>query len=131
MHTFCGNHQNQQSSQRAVIQSTVFFPTKAIPPPLWNACNFVLQYNFKIAQITGSVNKTRDFLSRLELKVMEKKTRLKIREDVQTTPIEVTTSTSDVADEEQFFFTQAKGEDDTEKQALKGKSNLRKWQQNN
>ena len=34
------------------------------------------------------------------------KIRLKIREDIQTTTIEVTTSSSDVADEEQVFFTQ-------------------------
>ena len=33
--------------------------------------------------------------------------RLKIREDIQATPIDVTTSSSDVADEEHFFFTQA------------------------
>ena len=83
---------------------TRFFQTKAIPPALWNACDYVLQFNFKIGQIAGSVNTAADFLSRLELKVTEK-IRLKIREDIQTTPIEVTTSSSDVADEEQFFFT--------------------------
>ena len=27
---------------------TRFFQTKVIPPPLWNACNFVLQFNFTI-----------------------------------------------------------------------------------
>ena len=84
---------------------TRFFQTKAIPPSLWNACDYVLQFNFKIAHIAGSVNTAADFLSRLELKVTEK-IHLKIREDVQTTPIEVSTSSSDVADEEQFFFTQ-------------------------
>ena len=66
----------------------------------------MLRFIFKIAHIAGSVNAAADFLSRLELKVTEK-IRLKIREDIQTTPIEVTTSSSDVADEEQFFFTQA------------------------
>ena len=83
---------------------TRFFQTKAIPPSLWNACDYVLQFNFKIAHIAGSVNTAADFFSRLELKVTEK-IRLKIREDVQTTPIEVTTSTSDVADEKQFICT--------------------------
>ena len=78
---------------------TRFFQTKAIPPSLWNACDYVLQFNFKIAHIAGSVNTAADFLSRLELKVTER-IRLKIREDVQKTPIEVTTSSSDVADEE-------------------------------
>ena len=75
-----------------------FFQTKAIPPALWNACDYVLQFNFKIAHIAGSVNTAADFLSRLELKVTEK-IRLKIREDIHTTPIEVNTSSSDVADE--------------------------------
>ena len=84
---------------------TGFFETKAIPPSLWNACDYVLQFNFKIAHTTGSVNTAVDFLSWLELKVTEK-IRLKTREDVQTTPIEVTTSSSVVADEEQFFFSQ-------------------------
>ena len=40
---------------------TRFFQTKAIPPPLWNACEYVLQFNFKIAHIAGSVNTTADF----------------------------------------------------------------------
>ena len=88
---------------------TRFFQTKAIPPALWNACGYVLEFNFKIAHIAGSVNTAADFLSRLEVKVTEK-TRLKIREDIHTTPIEVTTSSSDVADEEKFLFTHA---DDT------------------
>ena len=94
---------------------TRFFQTKAIPSSLWNACDYVLQFNFKIAHIAGSVNRAADFLSRLELKVTEK-IHLKIREDVQTTPIEVSTSSSDVADEEQFFFTQTSDQDETEKQ---------------
>ena len=99
---------------------TRFFHTKAILPSLWNACDYVLQFNFKTAHVAGSVNTTADFLSRLELKVKEK-IRLKIREDVQTSPIEVTTSSSDVADEEQFFFAQADGEDETEELTLERK----------
>ena len=51
---------------------------------------------------------------------------LKVREDVQTTPIEVSTSSSDVANEEQFFFTQADGQDDTEEQILQRKEQSRK-----
>ena len=96
---------------------TRLFQTKAIPPSLWNASDYVLQFNFKIAHIAGSINAAPDFLSRLELKVMEKN-HLKIREDIQTTPIEVSTSSSDVADEEQFFFTQTNGHDATEEQIL-------------
>ena len=92
---------------------THFFQTKAIPPSLWNASDYVLQLNFKIAHIAGSVNTAADFFFRLELKVTEK-IHLRIREDVQTTPIEVTKCSSDVADEEKFFFTQADGQDETE-----------------
>ena len=90
-----------------------------------DACDPVLQFNFKIAHIAGSVNTAADFLSRLELTVTEK-IRLRIREDVQTTPIEVTTSSSDVADEEQFFFAQADGKDETEEQTLERKEQSRK-----
>ena len=103
---------------------TRFFQTKAILPILWNACDYVLQFNFKIAHIAGSVNTAADFLSRQELKVTER-IRLKIREEVQTTPIEVTTSSSDVADEEQFFFTHTDDQDETEKQILQRKEQSR------
>ena len=96
---------------------TRIFQTKAIPPSLWNACDYVLQFNFKIGHIAGSVSTAADFLLRLELKVTEK-IHLKIREDVQTTPIEVSTSSSDVADEEHFFFTQKDSQNENEEQIL-------------
>ena len=92
---------------------------------MWNACDYVLQFNFKAAHVAGSVNTAADSFSRLELKVT-KKIHLKIREDVQTTPIKVTTSLSDVADEEQFFFPQTDGEDETEEQTLERKQQSRK-----
>ena len=112
---------------------TRFFQTKAIPPALWNACDYVLQFNIKIAHIAGSVNTAAEFLSRLELKVTEK-IRLKIREDIQKTPIEVTTSSSDVADEEQIFFTSADGAKESEEQTLERKEqsrqNAKQWAAN-
>ena len=112
---------------------TRFFQTKAIPPALWNACDYVLQFNFKTAHIAGSINTAADFLSRLELKVTEK-IRLKIREDIQTTPIEVTTSSSDVADEEQIFFTHADDAKESEAQTLERKEqsrqNAKQWAAN-
>ena len=95
---------------------TRFFQTKAIPPALWNACDYVLQFNFKIAHIAGSVNTAADFLSRLELKVTEK-IRLKIREDIHTTPIEV-------------FFTHADEAKESEEQTLERKRNRDKIQSN-
>ena len=103
---------------------TRFFQTKAIPPALWIACDYVLQFNFKTAHIAGSVNPAADFLSTLELKVTEK-TRLKIGEYFQKTPIEVTTSSSDVTDEEQLFFTQAANNDGSEEQTLERKEQSR------
>ena len=104
---------------------TRLFQTKAFPPSLWNACDYVLQLNFKIAHIAGSVNTAADFLSRLELKIPEK-IHLKIREDVQTTPIEVSKTSSDVADEEQFFFTQTDSQDETEERILERKKQSQK-----
>ena len=85
----------------------------------------MLQFNFKIAHIAGSVNTAADFLSRLELKVTEK-IHLKIREDEQTTPIEVSTTSSDVADEEQFLFTQTDSRGKTEEQILQRKEQSQK-----
>ena len=102
---------------------TRFFKSKAIPPANWNTCDYVLQFNFKIAHIAGAVNTTADFLSRIERKVTEK-ILVKIREDIQTTPIEVTTSSSDVADEEQFFFTQADKNYGSDKQTLERKRTI-------
>ena len=99
---------------------TRFFQTKAIPPALWNAFDYVLQFNFKTAHLAGSVNTAADFLSRLELKVTEK-IRLKTREDINTRPIEMTTSSSDVADEEHFFFTHADDTNESEEQTLERK----------
>ena len=112
---------------------THFFQTKAIPPALRNACDYVLQFNSKIQHFAGSVNTAADFLSRLELKVTEK-IRLKIREDVHTTPIEVTNSSSDVADEEQIFFTHADDGKESEEQTLERKEqsrqNAKRWAAN-
>ena len=97
---------------------TRFFQTKAIPPSPWKSCDYVLQFNFKTAHIAGSVNTAADFFSRLEAKVTEK-IHLKVREDVETTPIEVSLSCSDVADEEQFFFRQTDdGRNETDEQIL-------------
>ena len=53
----------------------------------------------------------------MEMKVTEK-LRLKVRQDVQTTPIEFRTISLDVADEENFSSTQVDGEDETEEPTL-------------
>ena len=112
---------------------TRFFQTKAIPPALWNACDYVFPFDFKIAHIAGSVITSVDFLTRLELKVTEK-IRLKIRGDIHTTTIEVTTSSSDIAGEEQFFFTHADDSNESEEQTLErkeqSKRNAKQWAAN-
>ena len=82
---------------------TRFFQTKMIPPPLWNACDFVLQFNFTIAHIPGKMSTTADFLSRLVMDPNEKII-LKIREDIPTQPIEVNIEPTGIAQKETFFF---------------------------
>ena len=82
---------------------TRFFQTKMIPPPLWNACDFVLQFNFTIAHIPGKMNTAADFLSRLEMDPNEKVI-LKIREDIPTKPIDVNIESTGIAQEETVFF---------------------------
>ena len=88
-----------------------------------------MQFNFKIAQNAGAVNKATDFLSRLEFKVTEK-IRLKNREDVQATHIEVTTSSAEVADEKLFFFTQTDDEKETKEQTYTKKNSTEKMPPN-
>ena len=90
----------------------------------------MLQYNFKIAQSVSWVNTAADFFFRLEPKVKEKM-RLKLREEVQSTSIEVTISSPDVTDEEQFFFTQAHKNDESEERTFERKKhsgqNAKQW----
>ena len=92
-----------------------FFQTKMIPPPLWNACDFVLQFNFTIAHIPGKMNTAADFLSRLEMNPNEKII-LKITEDIPTKPIEVNIESTGIAQEEQVFFDLTDQQETTEKE---------------
>ena len=73
----------------------------------------MLQFQFKIARIAGSAKTATDFFFRQALKITEN-LRLQIRDDIQKKPIEVTTSSSDVTDKEQFFFTQADKKDESD-----------------
>ena len=92
---------------------TRFFQTKLIHPPLWNACDFVLRFNFTIAHIPGKTNTAADFLSRLEMDPNEK-IFLKIREDIPTKPIEVNIESSGIAQEEPVFVDTTDQEKTTE-----------------
>ena len=40
---------------------TRFFRIEMLPPPLWNACDLVLQFNFTIAHIPGKMNTAAEF----------------------------------------------------------------------
>ena len=82
---------------------TRFFLIKAIPPTLWNACDYVLQFNFHIMHVAGTQNTAADFLSRIDLNPKEK-VELKIRNDITIQPIQVNLQSTDVADEEQLLF---------------------------
>ena len=46
---------------------TRFFQTEITPPPLWNACDYVIQYSFVKGHAAGTMNKAIDFLSRAEV----------------------------------------------------------------
>ena len=94
---------------------TRFFQTKMIPPPLWNACDFVLQFNFTIAHIPGKMNTAADLLSRLE-KDPNEKIFLKIREDIPTKPIEVNIESTGIAQEGQVFHDPTDPQETTEKE---------------
>ena len=80
-----------------------FFQTKMIPPPLLNACDFVWQLNFTIANIPGKNNTAADFLSSLEIDPNEKII-LNVREDIPTQPIELNIESTGIALEEPVFF---------------------------
>ena len=56
-----------------------FFQKKTIPPALWNACDYVLQFKFRIMHVAGSQNAAGDFLSRLELTPKKSITKAKRR----------------------------------------------------
>ena len=62
---------------------------------------------------------------------MTEKIRLKFREDFQSTPIEVTTPSSDVAAEEQVFFIQAHNENESDEQTTEreeqSRQNAKYW----
>ena len=102
---------------------TRFFQTKIIPPPLWNACDFVIQFNFVIAHIPGKNNTAADYLSRMEMDPTEKLV-LKIREDVETRPIEINVQSAGVSEEEQVFFTEE--DNKTEQQIWERKQQSKK-----
>ena len=82
-----------------------FFQTKTLPPTLWNAWDYVIQFKIIIAHIPRESNSAADYLFQLEVSP-KKKLFLRIREDIQTTPIDLHVQSAGVTKEEYFFFTE-------------------------
>ena len=101
---------------------TRFFQAKMIPPALWNACDYVLQYNFVIAHVAGSMNTAADFLSRTEVDPTGK-LEMTIRNDIHTKAIEVNIQSTGTVDEEQIYILQEDEID--ENQLWEEKQNIR------
>ena len=101
---------------------TQFFQTKTIPPSLWNACDYVIQFIFTIAHIPGKNNTAADYLSRLESSPKEKLI-LRIRELIPTTPTELHVQSAGVAEEEQTYYTD--DDDETEEEIWQRKQRAR------
>ena len=101
---------------------TTFFQTKIIPPALWYACDYVIQFTFVIAHIPGKNNTAADYLSRIEMDPKEKVIP-KILEDIETKLIEVNIQSTGVAEQEQVFFTEH--DDETEEQIRERKQQSR------
>ena len=93
-----------------------------IPPALWNACDYVLQYNFVIAHVAGSTNTAADFLSRTEVDSTEK-LKMAIRNDIYTKAIEVNIQSSGIVEEEQIYV--LPDEEIDENQLWEEKQNIR------
>ena len=83
----------------------------------------MIQFNFVIAHIPGAQNTAADYLSRLEADPQDKLV-MKIREDVQTLPIEINVQSAGVSQEEQIFYTN--DDDETEEQYWARKETIRK-----
>ena len=89
-----------KTDRKSVTRS---FQTKVNTPHLWNACDFVLQFNSTIAHIPEKMYSAADFFSRLEM-VPNEKIILLIREDIPIKPIEMNLELTGIAQEEPVFF---------------------------
>ena len=104
-----GDDHTKPSTESTLVNRSVtrFFQTKTRPVALWNACDYVLKIKFRIRHVAGSQNTAADFLSRLKLTPKEQ-VQLKIRDDILTSTMEVSSQSTDVADENNFSSYQMK-----------------------
>ena len=98
-----------------------FFQTKIIPPTLWNACDYVIQFNFTIAHIPGKNKTAAEFVTPRSLS--KRKLILRIWEDILTTPIELNVQSAGVIEEDQILFTD--DNEETEEQIWQQKKDAR------
>ena len=96
-----------------------------IPPPLRNACDFVLQFNLTTAHIPWKTNTAADFSIRLKMDPNEK-INLKNREDVPTKPIEVNIESRGIAKGKLVFFDPTDQQETTEKELWERKKEVQK-----
>ena len=82
---------------------TRFLQAKMIPPALWNARDYVFQYNFVITHVAGSMNTAADFLSRSEVDPTEK-LEMTIRNNIHTKAIEVNIQSTGMVEEEPLYI---------------------------
>ena len=80
-------------SQSQCPPTTRFFQAKLIHPALWNAWDYVLQFNFIIGHVAVSMNTAADFLFRTEVNPVEKPEK-SIRSDIQMKAIDVNVQSS-------------------------------------
>ena len=76
---------------------TRFCKTKTIPPTLWNACDYVIQFN--VIMRTFLAKKAAEYLSRREISPKEK-LNLKLREEIPITQNELRVQSAGVMEED-------------------------------
>ena len=101
---------------------TRFFQPKIVPPTLWNACDYVIQFTFTMTQIPGENNTAADYIYGLQISPKEKVIR-RNRTDIPTTPIELHVQSAGVSEEEQIFYTN--DDDETDQKILQRKKEAR------
>ena len=82
----------------------------------------MLQYNFVIAHVAGSINTAADILSRTEVNPIEK-LEMTIRNDIHTNAIKVNIQSSGIVEEERIYI--LPDDEVDENQVLEEKENVR------
>ena len=111
LHIFGGKRQSQRPCWPIKNQLHVSFAQRSCETLVIMFCDFLKKKH------TLPVQSTQQLIFSLDWNLAMEKISLKFRKDIQLKPIEVTTSSSVVVEEEQFLFTKLDSEDGTEEQA--------------